>query len=85
MNPLNRCTVRVHHMNYEDSDSCGHIVELDDGDDVDVCFCFEHPDRFYDRRKWALELAREVVKEEWPQCYDHVDWDMLNIEEIADE
>jgi hypothetical protein len=71
------CTVRVYHSVYEDSNNCGHIVEIHDGEDTDSSFEFVHPDKFDDRRKWTNNLAHKVVKEEWPKCYDHVDWDSI--------
>ena len=76
------CTVRIYHVTYGDGPSHGHAVEIDDGDDVDVALDFAHPHKYEDRRRWAQDLARRVVKEEWPQCYQFVDWDTVEYDEV---
>ena len=83
--PGKPCVVRVYHSEYELGGHRGHIVEIDDGEDIDQSFEFAHPDKNEDRRRWARDLARKVVAEEWPKCYDYVDWDSLEYGEIENE
>lgn len=75
--------VRVYHALFGcETGCCGHIVELGD-ESASRSFRFVHP---YDEevRSWAMRLAQEVVRQEWPQCYDTIDWASLECDEAGD-
>lgn len=77
--------VRVYHSEYGcDTGCCGHTIEIDDNK---YKFEFTHPygDDRNDLRGWALGLAKRVVKENWPECYNSIDWDSLNYGDVADD
>lgn len=72
--------VRVYHSYYGcDTGCCGHTVELEDGRER---FEFSHPSSQEDLLSYARNIAEEVIKENWPDCLDSIDWDSLTVDDI---
>jgi hypothetical protein len=73
--------VRVYHSNYGcETGCCGHIVELSMPDgSLQKNFEFEHPCG-QEIAIWAHKFAENVVRSEWPTCFDSIDWDTLVVE-----
>jgi len=89
---MNKIKVRVYHAGYGcDTGCCGHIIELDMGNnDERQHFDFDHPyfkeiPTDEDKKKYARELAENAIKENWPDCYDSIDWDSLDYEDVVDD
>lgn len=74
--------IRVYHSYYGcETGCCGHIVELEE---KPAKFEFTHP-YGEDKLIFARELAESVIKENYPECLDSIDWDSLTIDEISDD
>jgi len=70
--------LRVYHGYYGcDTGCCGHWFELD-GKEFEP-FEFEHPDT----REELVKLAKEVVRRHWPECFDKIDWNTLDVDDAV--
>lgn len=71
--------VRVYHTGYGcDTGCCGHVVEMPDGRESQ--FDFMHGAKT--TREQAIEYAKKVVKKEFPECFDSLDWEKTDTSEI---
>lgn len=70
--------VRVLHEYYGcETGCCGHVVEVDDKSSR---FDFIHNySMTLSDAEWAVEYAKEKVKELWPECYDSCDWENVEV------
>ena len=74
--------IRVYHSYYGcETGCCGHTIEIDDEHSQ---FEFVHKYDDTATKEWATELAKDVVRERWPECYDSIDWDSLDCSEAGD-
>jgi hypothetical protein len=73
--------VRVFHAGYGcETGCCGHIVEIEDGRRH---FEFSHP-YGENPQAFARELAEGIIRKEWPECIDSIDWETMTVEVIDD-
>ena len=73
--------VKVYHSGYGcESGCCGHIVEVDD---ENFGFEFTHPCG-EDKKKWAIELAKEKIAKSSPECLASIDWDTIDFDGVSD-
>lgn len=80
---MNKIKIRVYHDTYGcDTGCCGHRIELDNGNEA---FEFEHPYRAPDKKKWAIELAKDIVREKWPKCFNSIDWGNIDFEDVSND
>lgn len=77
--------VRVYHRPYGcETGCCGHAVELTGGAVTGAeKFEFAHP-HGDDVGTWARALAEDVIRGEWPECIDLIDWDSMVVEASDD-
>jgi hypothetical protein len=82
---VQKIRVRVYHSSYGcETGCCGHIVELTGGAVISAeKFEFTHP---YGENvnTWAREFAEEVIRSEWPECIDAIDWNSMVVEASND-
>lgn len=73
--------VRVYHAEYGcDTGCCGHVVKLTDDDGLErECFDFGPV-----ARERAREYAESMIRKYHPDCLPSIDWDSLDIEDIAE-
>jgi hypothetical protein len=90
--------VRVYHAGYGcDTGCCGHIVEITlPGGQEKSHFEFEHPpycpppspltseDRDECWKAWARKLAEDAIRDRWPECFESIDWDSMQVEASDD-
>lgn len=85
---MRKLKVRVYHEYYGcDTGCCGHIVEVT-GDGEKERSHFDFGDAPYkatpeEEKVWARELAEEIIKKNWPECLDSIDWGTLDVSEIS--
>jgi len=82
--------VRVYHSEYGcDTGCCGHRIELVPYEKYfKERFEFEHPSYLADKssyKEWALALAKKVVEENWPECFDSIDWENIQYDEVTND
>jgi hypothetical protein len=81
---MTKLKVRVYHSYYGcETGCCGHIVEVEGkGEKFEFgCAYTEKTDE--GRRKWARELAEQVIAEQWPECLPSIDWDSMDATEVS--
>lgn len=84
---MSKLRIRVYHsLRGCETGCCGHRIEVE-GKDCEP-FDFDHaPKNSTDdeKKQWAVEFAQMSVKDKWPDCYDSIDWDSIQIDEVQDD
>lgn len=64
---------------------CGHVVEIDTEQGTKSKFDFVHPYGEKDLRAWARSQAESVIRHNWPECVDSIDWESMDIKGVDSE
>ena len=79
--------VWVYHSMYGcETGCCGHTVEVEGkGEKFEFTHLYEVKATDEDRKKWARDLAEQVIQLNWPECLESIDWETMDISEISDD
>lgn len=83
---MNKYKIRVLHQDYGcESGCCGHVVEITDSKNKteQSSFTFSHP-YGEDFKLWATQMATDIIKDEFPECFNSIDWDTLEYKDVSD-
>jgi hypothetical protein len=83
--------VKVYHASHGcETGCCGHFVEI--GEEGRKQMEFTHPDLPRGdqaqveaaKKAWAIEFAKEVIAENWPECLPTIDWETIEYDEVQE-